>query len=37
MSVPPTVRVKDFDHLVLNLGDVERAIAFYCGPLGLGP
>ncbi|MFE3663369.1 VOC family protein [Streptomyces sp. NPDC059164] len=37
MSVPPIVRVKDFDHLVLNVGDVEKALAFYCGPLGLEP
>ncbi|ARX86556.1 hypothetical protein SMD44_06028 [Streptomyces alboflavus] len=32
-----TVRVKDFDHLVLNVGDVERALDFYCGTLGLEP
>ncbi|OON80161.1 VOC family protein [Streptomyces tsukubensis] len=31
------MRVKDFDHLVLNVGDVERALEFYCGPLGLEP
>ncbi|MFJ3710894.1 VOC family protein [Streptomyces sp. NPDC090053] len=31
------VRVKDFDHLVLNVQDVERALEFYCGPLGLEP
>lgn len=31
------MRVKDFDHLVLNVEDVERALAFYCGPLGLEP
>jgi len=31
------MRVKDFDHLVLNVRDVERALAFYCGPLGLEP
>jgi catechol 2,3-dioxygenase-like lactoylglutathione lyase family enzyme len=29
------MRVKDFDHLVLNVQDVERALEFYCGPLGL--
>ncbi|QLJ00415.1 VOC family protein [Streptomyces sp. NEAU-sy36] len=29
------MRVKDFDHLVLNVADVERALAFYTGPLGL--
>ncbi|QIQ00960.1 VOC family protein [Streptomyces liangshanensis] len=31
------MRVKDFDHLVLNVADVERALDFYCGPLGLEP
>ncbi|MFF1478162.1 VOC family protein [Streptomyces sp. NPDC058301] len=31
------LRVKDFDHLVLNVQDVERALAFYTGPLGLEP
>ncbi|MFC9242467.1 VOC family protein [Streptomyces decoyicus] len=31
------MRVKDFDHLVLNVQDVERALDFYCGPLGLEP
>ncbi|NWF29011.1 VOC family protein [Streptomyces sp. PKU-EA00015] len=31
------MRVKDFDHLVLNVQDVERALEFYCGPLGLEP
>ncbi|HEX4705956.1 MAG TPA: VOC family protein [Pseudonocardiaceae bacterium] len=31
------MRVKDFDHLVLNVADVERALEFYCGPLGLQP
>lgn len=31
------MRVKDFDHLVLTVRDVERALAFYCGPLGLEP
>ncbi|WP_431981097.1 VOC family protein [Streptomyces qinglanensis] len=31
------MRVKDFDHLVLKVADVERALAFYCGPLGLEP
>ncbi|GAB3152913.1 VOC family protein [Micromonospora sonneratiae] len=32
-----TMRVKAFDHLVLNVEDVERALEFYCGPLGLEP
>ncbi|MFD1320157.1 VOC family protein [Micromonospora sonneratiae] len=31
------MRVKAFDHLVLNVEDVERALEFYCGPLGLEP
>ncbi|MFK8906175.1 VOC family protein [Streptomyces sp. YS-3] len=31
------LRVKDFDHIVLNVQDVERALAFYTGPLGLEP
>lgn len=33
----PHLRVKDFDHLVLNVQDVERALEFYCGPLCLEP
>ncbi|GIF99083.1 VOC family protein [Catellatospora citrea] len=32
-----TPRVKAFDHLVLNVTDVERSLAFYCGLLGLAP
>ncbi|WP_327679166.1 VOC family protein [Kitasatospora sp. NBC_00458] len=31
------VRVKAFDHLVLNVGDVERSLEFYAGLLGLEP
>lgn len=31
------MRVKAFDHLVLNVVDVERALDFYCGLLGLEP
>ncbi|MEV4754717.1 VOC family protein [Micromonospora sp. NPDC049559] len=31
------VRVREFDHLVLNVADVERSLAFYCGLLGLAP
>lgn len=31
------MRVKDFDHLVLNVEDAERSLEFYCGPLGLEP
>ncbi|MFE7565237.1 VOC family protein [Kitasatospora sp. NPDC057500] len=32
-----TLRVKAFDHLVLNVGDVERSLEFYTGLLGLEP
>ncbi|MFH8258973.1 VOC family protein [Streptomyces roseolus] len=31
------MRVKAFDHLVLNVTDIERALAFYTGSLGLAP
>jgi catechol 2,3-dioxygenase-like lactoylglutathione lyase family enzyme len=31
------MRVIGFDHLVLNVTDIERSLAFYCGPLGLAP
>ncbi|MCA6094639.1 VOC family protein [Streptomyces sp. SCA3-4] len=31
------MRVIAFDHLVLNVSDVERSLAFYTGPLGLEP
>ncbi|MCM0673838.1 VOC family protein [Micromonospora phytophila] len=31
------LRVRGFDHLVLNVADVERALDFYCGLLGLTP
>lgn len=31
------MRVRDFDHLVLNVSDIERALEFYTGPLGLAP
>ena len=33
----PAVRVKAFDHLVLNVADVERSVDFYAGLLGLEP
>lgn len=33
----PTVNVTGFDHVVLNVADVERTLAFYCGELGLEP
>ena len=29
------VRVRAFDHLVLNVSDVERSLAWYSGELGL--
>ena len=31
------MKVIGFDHVVLNVEDVERSIAFYCGELGLKP
>jgi len=31
------MHVKDFDHLVLKVADVERSLAFYSGSLGLQP
>ena len=31
------MRVIAFDHLVLNVVDIERSLAFYTGPLGLEP
>ncbi|MEW1747986.1 VOC family protein [Streptomyces angustmyceticus] len=31
------MRVIAFDHLVLNVADIERSLAFYCGQLGLEP
>lgn len=31
------MRVIAFDHLVLTVADAERALAFYCGQLGLEP
>ncbi|MGN9812109.1 VOC family protein [Micromonospora sp. BQ11] len=36
MTTDP-LRVTGFDHLVLNVSDVERSLDFYCGPLGLTP
>lgn len=29
------MKIKAFDHVVLNVSDIERALEFYCGPLGL--
>jgi catechol 2,3-dioxygenase-like lactoylglutathione lyase family enzyme len=31
------MKVIGFDHVVLNVADVERSLAFYCGELGLAP
>ncbi|MFF5131472.1 VOC family protein [Streptomyces syringium] len=31
------LRVIGFDHLVLNVSDIERSLAFYLGSLGLEP
>ena len=31
------MKVTGFDHVVLNVSDVERSLAFYCGELGLKP
>ena len=31
------LRVHGFDHVVLNVSDVERSLAFYCDELGLEP
>jgi len=33
----PVVRVVDVDHVVLNVADAERSLAFYTGALGLTP
>ena len=32
-----SLRVTDFDHLVLNVTDTELALSFYCEELGLEP
>ena len=36
---PPqgSLRVTGLDHVVLNVADVERSLAFYCDDLGLAP
>ena len=31
------LRVTGLDHVVLNVADVERSLAFYCDELGLAP
>lgn len=33
----PGLHVIGFDHVVLNVADVERSLAFYCDELGLVP
>lgn len=33
----PAVTVSGFDHIVLNVADAERSLAFYLGELGLQP
>ncbi len=30
------MNISEFDHLVINVGDVERSLAWYTGMLGLG-
>ena len=37
MTDQPAVRVIGFDHLVLDVADVERSLAFYVDELGLEP
>jgi catechol 2,3-dioxygenase-like lactoylglutathione lyase family enzyme len=37
MTRDAAVRVVGLDHVVLNVGDAERSIDFYCGELGLEP
>ena len=32
-----SLRVTGLDHVVLNVADVERSLAFYCDELGLAP
>lgn len=31
------LQVSGLDHIVLNVADVEKSLAFYCGELGLEP
>jgi len=33
----PAFQVSGFDHVVLNVADAEKSIAFYCDELGLEP
>ena len=37
MTTRRAVEVIGFDHLVLNVADVERSLSFYCDVLGLEP
>jgi catechol 2,3-dioxygenase-like lactoylglutathione lyase family enzyme len=37
MTGSPAVLVTALDHVVLNVTDVERSLAFYLGELGLAP
>ena len=37
MPSDPVVRVVDVDHVVLNVADAERSLAFYTDALGLTP
>jgi catechol 2,3-dioxygenase-like lactoylglutathione lyase family enzyme len=36
-SMTGSLRVVGFDHVVLNVADVERSLRFYLDELGLGP
>lgn len=36
-AVSPAVHVTGLDHLVLNVADTDRSLAFYLGELGLSP
>lgn len=36
-AVSPAVRVTGIDHVVLDVADTERSLAFYVGELGLEP
>ncbi|MDA1257239.1 MAG: VOC family protein [Chloroflexi bacterium] len=33
----PEFQIRDLDHIVLRVKDIERALEFYTGVLGLGP
>ena len=37
MAETPGFKIVDLDHIVLRVKDVERAVAFYTGVLGLEP